>query len=619
MGRITEEDIQRVRDATDLVEVVSESVVMKRKGRLYWGRCPFHGEKTPSFKVDPATQLWHCFGCGLGGDVFGFVMRTDSVDFPDAVRQLAERAHIEIVEVGGGVASGKRERLHAACAAAAAYYHKVLVGGTEAGASRAREYLAARGFGIDVAKRFELGYAPGGELLSRALKKDGFADDELVEANVAVGSSGRGLRDRFYERVMFPIRDVQGRCVGFGGRVLGAGEPKYLNTQETLVFHKSRNMYGIELARNEIVREKTAIVVEGYTDVVALHEAGIRNTVATLGTALTRDHMKLLGRFAQRVVYLFDGDEAGLRAADRASEFIGVDMTPEAGRERVDLDVAVIPGGLDPADLVSRGGQEAVEAVVSEAAPLLRFALDRRLSRYDLTVPENRAHALADAASVLASVKTSLLVHDYTNYVADRLFVEYATVQAAVSKATPFAGAGEEAAPEQGATSSSATEACVVPSSPQSRAESEFLGVLASAPRLRGEARFLLSEDLLTVPVYVRALRLMSEEPSASLEALVSRGEREDHALGSVFAGLARVEEAQAEALAEQLLRKLKEFRVDRLILEKKSALKGLDPVSERDKYDELFKKISELQHERNLIRSGSATMREPQSDTSEQ
>ena len=605
MGRITDEDIQRVRDATELADVVAETVILKRKGRLLWGRCPFHGEKTPSFKIDPATQLWHCFGCGLGGDVFGFVMRTENLEFPDSVRLLADRAHIEIVEVGGGLGTGRRERLHAACAATAAHYHKVLVAGADPGAARARDYLGGRGFGTEVAKRFEIGYAPGHGSLTRALREQGFTDDELVEANVALrpsGPPGQALRDRFFDRVIFPIRDVQGRCVGFGGRVLGKGEPKYLNTQETPIFHKSRNLYAIDRARNEIVREKAAIVVEGYTDVIALHEAGVRNVVATLGTALTREHMKLLGRFAEKVVYLFDGDEAGLRAADRASEFIGFDMTPEAGSARVDLLVAVIPGGMDPADLVSSGGVDALRGLVDEAVPLLRYAIDRRLSRYDLSTPDDRGRALGEAASVLASVKTSLLVHDYTNYLADRLFVDYQTVQRAVAAAKPFTAEMRESESDDKATPD-ATAAVV--SSPQSRAEAEYLGALAYSPRLRCEARFLLSDDLLTVPVHRDAMHLIGEHPSAAIEDLVSLAQPTDPNLASLLAGLPATEGALAEPVVEDLITKLKEFGIDRLILTKKSELKSLDRSADEQRYDRLFREISDLQREKGQLRGG--------------
>ena len=354
VGRISDEDVRRVRDATDLVSLVSERVVLKPKGRLHWGCCPFHAEKTASFKVDPATQLWHCFGCGLGGDAYGFLMRAENVDFLDAVRILADRGNIEIVEETGGAPRGHRERLIAANEAAWLYYHEVLTKSPDAGAREAREYLKKRGFGSEVAKRWRLGFAPGHGALVRHLAAAGFSAEEIVSANLGLKGDAGQLRDRFFKRVMFPIFDLQGRAIAFGGRVIGAGEPKYLNTQDTPAFHKSANLYAIDRAKASITSTGTAVVVEGYTDVIALHEAGLTNAVATLGTALTREHVRLLSRFAKRVVYLFDGDAAGLRAADRASEFIDSSITPEAGRDRVELHVAVLPDGPGPGRLRRR-------------------------------------------------------------------------------------------------------------------------------------------------------------------------------------------------------------------------------------------------------------------------
>jgi DNA primase len=603
MGRITDEDIQRVRDATDLVDLVSETVVLKRKGRLLWGRCPFHGEKTPSFKIDPATQLWHCFGCGLGGDAFGFTMRTENLDFPDAVRALASRAHVEIIEQEGGAPAGSRDRLHAVCNAAAEFYHRVLLSGNDSGSKSARDYLGGRGFGTDVAKRFEIGYAPGRGALVAALREQGFRDSDLIDANLALRADNGTLRDRFYERVMFPIRDVQGRCVGFGGRIIGSGEPKYLNTQETPLFHKSRNLYGIDRARNEIVQAKTAIVVEGYTDVIALREAGVRNAVATLGTALTRDHMKMLGRFAKRVVYLFDGDDAGLRAADRAAEFIGFDVTPEAGSERIELDVALIPDGRDPAEFAAEAGAEGVAALVETATPLLQFALDRRLTAHDITRPEGRSKALAEAASVLAAVKGSLLAHDYTNYLADRLLVDYATVQQAVAVAKPAIG---RATDEDGESAGQAASA-PPPSTPQLRAEREMLGILVANPRLRGGARFLLSENLLSQPLHVDVLKLLLEHETSGSDELVAITQQSQPELAASVAGLAveGASDSDADVVVGELFRKLEEFALDHQILQKKTRLKSLDPSTAPDDYDQLFREVSNLQRERDVLRRG--------------
>ena len=276
-GGISEEDIQKVREANDLVSVIGERSPVKQRGRDFWCCCPLHNEKTPSFKIDPALQLWHCFGCGEGGDVFAFVMKTEDLSFPEAVRRLAERAHIEITESGGrpGEGAGRKARLKAVCAEAAEYYHAQLMRNPGPDASAARSYLAGRGLGGEVPKTWQLGFAPGRGSLVRHLAAAGFTAEEMQQANVALVGKGDGkLRDRFYNRVMFPIRDPQGDCIAFGGRVVGAGEPKYLNSQETPLFHKSQVLYGLDKAKAAMAATGTAVVCEGYTDVIALHEAG---------------------------------------------------------------------------------------------------------------------------------------------------------------------------------------------------------------------------------------------------------------------------------------------------------------------------------------------------------
>ena len=334
-GTISEEDIQKVREASDIVAIVGERAPLRQRGRDFWCCCPFHNEKTPSMKVDPTLQLWHCFGCGEGGDVFGFVMKADDLSFPEAVRKLAERAHIDIESVRGraGASSSYKARLKENTRSSVDFYHLQLMRSPAPDAAAARAYLAGRGMGGEVPRRWNLGFAPGGGALVRHLRALGFKPKEMVDANVAVERSGK-LRDRFYNRVIFPIRDVQGEAIAFGGRVVGKGEPKYLNSQETPLFHKSQVLFGLDAAKAAMASTGVAVVVEGYTDVIALSEAGVRNVVATLGTALTRQHIRLLSRHAQRrIVYLFDGDEAGQRAADRALGFIDEGMTPEAGSQ----------------------------------------------------------------------------------------------------------------------------------------------------------------------------------------------------------------------------------------------------------------------------------------------
>ena len=429
MARISEDDIRRVREAIDLVELVSERVVLKQKGRLFWGCCPFHNEKTPSFKIDPDLQNWHCFGCGKGGDVFGFLMESEHLEFPEAVRALADRAHIEIKEEGGNsVPRSKRDRMMQACAAAEEFYHMQLMRSRDAGPASARTYLHERGFGSECANAWKLGYAPGRGKLVGALNKQGFSRDELVGANLAfVNKQGR-LVDRFYERVMFPVHDLQGRTIAFGGRVIGQGEPKYLNSSETPIFHKSSNMFGIDVAKTPIVSGAEAIVVEGYTDVIALHEAGVKNAVATLGTALTAQHVKMLSRFATRIVYLFDGDAAGQKAADRASEFIDWQSAVESRRDPVDLRVAILPDEKDPAEYVADAGADALREVIAASEPLLQFSINRCIDRYDLRRPEQKVRAMTEALKILYPLKDSVSATDYVNLIADRLNVEYTAV-----------------------------------------------------------------------------------------------------------------------------------------------------------------------------------------------
>ena len=423
MAGISSEDIQKVREANDLVQVFAETVPVKQKGRDFWCCCPFHNEHTPSCKIDPAAQLWHCFGCGEGGDLFAYIMKRDEVGFVDAVKYLADRANVEITEQQGAhsMPQNKKARLKQACEEAAQFYNLQLMRSPAQGASSARSYLAGRNFGGEICKRWNLGFAPGsGTLVSHLLHK-GFTPEELQEANLALVGRDNRLRDRFFNRVMFPICDVKGECIAFGGRVIGQGEPKYLNSQETPIFHKSEQMFGLHRAKAEMTSSGVAVVVEGYTDVITLHEAGITNVVATLGTALTKQHIRILSRHAKhKIIYLFDGDEAGMRAADRALEFIDMSMTPEAGRRKIDVYAAVLPDKLDPSDFVQQRGPEALREIFNNAQPLLEYGIDRRLERYDLSNPVSKQKAVLEALAVLAPIKESLLAKEYAIRIAGK-------------------------------------------------------------------------------------------------------------------------------------------------------------------------------------------------------
>lgn len=603
MGRISDEDIQRVRDATDVASLIGESIVLKQKGRLFWGLCPFHGEKTPSFKVDPSLQLWKCFGCGEGGDVFRFVMKTENVDFPDAVRILADRANIELHEEAGGIPRSHKERVVACCGATADYYHRLLTGSRDPGPKAAREYLAGRGFGSDVAKAWQLGYSAGHGSLVKHLTAEGYSVDEMVDANVAMKTGSGALKDRFYERVMFPIRDLNGRVIAFGGRILGSGEPKYLNSSDTPVFKKSANLYAIDRAKGTIVSTGTAIVTEGYTDVIALHSAGLTNAVATLGTALTRQHIKLLGRFARRIVYLFDGDEAGMRAADRAVEFVDLTAGPEAGNSRVELSMAIIPQGMDPADFVATQGPEAMNALVDSAEPLLRFAIDRRLGRWDLDRPEERNQALPDAAAVLAPLKGSLLAQDYAAYIAGRLFTTTDKVIRAIEQTRVAPLPAEEPSQEPAAAVEVLT--------PQLRAERDLLTLSIRHRELRGEARQLLADDLLTDSRHVTIAEVIAEAPSGvEAPALIGMVAARLPDASNLISSADEVpeEDAGVAAMAAGLHVRLKEFALERRIAAKKARLRDSRELKAPGEDDELLKEISALQRELDALRRGGTT-----------
>ena len=434
----TPEEKQKVREATDLVALVGETVALRSRGRDLWGCCPFHQEKSPSFHVMPDRGFWKCFSCGKGGDCFDYVMERDHLEFPEAVRMLADRVGIELSDDGSYEgrtrSSSKKNRLYEAVEAAVAFYHLQLTRVRSTGADAARSYLGHRGFGSAVADRWDLGYAPGAGALVRFLTERGFTAREIADANLGVRRDGGRLQDRFYNRVIFPIRDERGRAIGLGGRVLDNGTPKYLNTSETPIFHKGSTLFALNVAKSHITSQMEAVVMEGYTDVIASHEAGICNAVAPLGTAFRARHVKMLSRFLTaagdrvsrgRIVYIFDGDEAGLKAAERAMEFVSLTT---AGMYCV-----VLPDSKDPAEYLASDGADSLRARIAEPQPLVRFVIDRHLDRFDVGTPEQRALALADVIQAMAPIKGTALADEYVDYVAGRLLADTTTVRTALA------------------------------------------------------------------------------------------------------------------------------------------------------------------------------------------
>ena len=379
---IADDDKERVRAATSIVDLVSEVTTVRRSGRATMAICPFHEEKTASMSLDVARGLYYCHGCHASGDVFTFIEQTQGATFPEALEVLAGKAGITLQrDPAEDRRRGQRRRLVDAVRAAVDVYHRLLMTDPEAGG--ARSYLRRRGYGAEVVADFKLGYAPGhGDTLVRRLRAGGFDDAVLVEAGLARRGRG-GLFDEFRDRVLFPIHDVSGDPVGFGGRTLGDGHPKYVNTPETRLYKKSRLLYGLDRARSHIGKAGYAVVVEGYTDVIAFHRAGLPVAVATCGTALGEEHFDLLRRFTERIVLAFDTDPAGTSAALRG------DTLEMPVRLDLDLRVADLPPGVDPADLVQGGRVDELVAGVDAARPLLQFRIERELERFDLTEPES--------------------------------------------------------------------------------------------------------------------------------------------------------------------------------------------------------------------------------------
>ncbi|UQA95517.1 DNA primase [Streptomyces halobius] len=413
-GRINDDDVKAVRDAVPIDAVVSEYLQLRNAGGgNLKGLCPFHDEKSPSFHVSPAKGLYHCFGCQEGGDTVDFIMKIDHLSFAETIERLASQAGVTLrYEEGGytpGRQQGERTRLVEAHKAAAQFYVEQL---DAPEAEIARKFLAERGFDQAAAQHFGVGYSPAGwDHLTRFLRGRGFSDKELILSGLAQDSRSGKPIDRFRGRLMWPIRDIAGEVVGFGARKLRDDDngPKYLNTPETPIYRKSQVLYGIDLAKKEIARTSRAVVVEGYTDVMACHLAGVTTAIATSGTAFGEGHIKILRRLLMdnaraEVVFTFDGDAAGQKAALRAFE--------DDQKFAAETSIAITPGGMDPCDLRLVKGDEAVAGLVESRTPLFEFALRHVVSQHNLDTTVGRAAALDEAAPIVARIKNSSIQHE---------------------------------------------------------------------------------------------------------------------------------------------------------------------------------------------------------------
>ena len=525
--RIRRDDIATVREKARIEDVVGEQVTLRSAGvGSMKGLCPFHDERTPSFHVRPPVGLWHCFGCGEGGDVISFVQKIDHLTFAESVERLAEKFGVTLRyedEAGAGVARpreepGRRQRLVEAHRVAAAFFAEQLV---TAEASIGRSFLAERGFDRAAAATYGVGYAPKGwDSLMRHLSARGFTQAEMSIAGL-VSQGNRGFYDRFRGRLMWPIRDITGDIIGFGARRLFEDDPgpKYLNTPETPIYHKAQVLYGLDLAKKAISTQRQIVVVEGYTDVMACHLAGIPTAVATCGTSFGPDHVRIARRLlgdgvtgangimlasghavGGEVIFTFDGDAAGQKAALRA---YGEDQSFAA-----QTFVAVSAGGMDPCDVRIQRGDVAVRELVSTRVPLFEFAIRSALASVDLATAEGRVSGLAVAAPVVAGIRDHALRGEYARQLAGWLGMDPADVRRRVTGAARSTGQQRPAGPGESQSSAPLAPRTQLPSDPVSRIEQQVLEAGLQQPRFAAESGFDLLDG---VSFQVPALRAVHD------------------------------------------------------------------------------------------------------------
>jgi DNA primase len=551
----TKDSIERVRDAVDMAGLVGAKTDLRRVGSRWTGLCPFHDERTPSFSVDPDRGLYHCFGCGVGGDAIRFVQETEALDFPEAVEALAERYGVRLEREEDDPAAERRrrrkERLHALLERAARFYAAYLWDSREA--KRAREYLEGRGLSEAIAREFRVGYAPSAwDRMTVGAQQSGFSAEELMAAGLAQRGRGGTLYDRFRGRIMFPLADARGRVLGFGARAMAEGRgPKYLNTSENELYHKGRQLFGIDLARKEAAKSGRIVVVEGYTDVLALHQAGIRESVAIMGTALTQEQLAELARSAPLVVLGLDADRSGQEAMLRAAR---------AAEDRgVELRVAELPEGKDPAEAVTQAGAGPFEEHLERAMGIVDFQVHRVLADADLDTPAGRDRALEEARKLIAVVPERSATRDtLVREVADRLDmpVDYVTAAPALARreSVPVDAPERPVAP----AGSSPGEAAFA-------AERAFLAMCLASGELGREYLGRLDDGHLSFPS-TRGARehLLSrfDDPLAELP-------EDDPALAALVTGVAMEAQERPEALAPALrldFLQLEQRRIEREI-----------------------------------------------------
>jgi DNA primase len=611
VARVKDEDIALVRDRTSIADVISETVTLKSAGGgNLKGLCPFHDEKTPSFTVSPARNVYFCHGCGAGGDAIKFLMDADHLTFIESVERLAGKAGIQLRYDEGPAGArtaprqqpGQKQRLIAAHAAAADFYRAQL---TTPGARKAREFLAQRGFGREAAAAYGCGFAPEGwDNLTKHLRQQGFTAEELTTAGLAKPARSGSLIDRFRRRLIWPIRDLSGDVIGFGARKLFDDDdgPKYLNTPESPLYKKSHVLYGIDHAKREIAKQGRAVIVEGYTDVMACHEAGVPTAVATCGTAFGGDHIGVLRRllmdsdsFAGEIIFTFDGDAAGQKAALRAFEedqrFVGRTF------------IAVSPDNMDPCELRLAKGDLAVRDLVARREPLVDFAIRQTLARFDLDTVEGRVEAMRRAAPLVAKIKDREKRPEYARKLAGDLGMDLEPVLRAVSHAqSPDLPVVAQRRPQD---------------SPQRQVERESLKLALQLPVLAGPMFDTLGAEVYGDPV-MQGIRKAIAAAGGTATATGGAGWIEavrdacDDLGGKALVGEMSVEPLRIDGEADPryvqvTLARLQVGAVTARIKDLKSKVQRINPVVHKDEYLALAGELFSLEQHARALRDQAA------------
>ena len=605
-GRIRNEDVVLVRERARIDEVVREHVSLKSAGGASLkGLCPFHDEKSPSFHVTPSKGFWYCFGCGEGGDVIGFLQKIEHLNFTEVVEKLAGKYNIQLrydeTFNKSGSNTGQRTRLVEANKIASDFFSQNL---NSPEAETGRKFLTERGFDKNAALKFGVGYAlKGWDSLTNHLKQKGFTENELTLAGLSVAGQ-RGVYDRFRGRLTWPIRDASGDVVGFGARRLYEDDqgPKYLNTPETPAYKKSQVLYGIDLARKDIATTKQAVIVEGYTDVMACHLAGVTTAVATCGTAFGEDHARVLRRFLMdqeqlrgEVIYTFDGDEAGRKAALKA---FNLDQSFVA-----QTFVAVESSGLDPCELRQKSGNDAILALVKSRVPLFEFVIKSTIASFDLNTAEGRVAALRSAAPVVAGIKDVALRPEYTRMLAGWLGADSNTVVQAVGSASNNRGRInveiDPNKPEKKELHLDTVETSM---------ERECLKLTFQFSDLVKTWFAQLTPDCFSHPKYREIFESISNAEINEISANIAHDATEDDDQRALIAALS-VEEFKADVdpqYIDSVFARVLEINAGRTIADLKSQLQRLDPTEQNTEHDRMFQELLSIEEFRRALREKS-------------